>query len=100
MFHFNNGQPYLSLENHLQATPQQPPTNYSKMIHKYNDSYSQPTSRCSMQSFASNELEAGESSPPILSSSSTQKLATQKAVRRGRKGAFMKGIGCQKTQRN
>ena len=31
MFHFNYGQPHLSMENHHQATPQQPTTNYSEM---------------------------------------------------------------------
>ena len=81
----NYGQPNLSMDKHSQATPQQPPTNYSEMLHQYNDSNSRPTSRCSTQSFASNELEAGESSPPVLSSSSTRNLVTQKAVQRGRK---------------
>ena len=86
MFYFNYGQPHLSMENHRQATPQQPPTNYSEMLHEYNDSNSRPTSRCSTQSFASNELVAGESSPPVLSSSSIRNSATQKAVQSGRKG--------------
>ena len=52
---------------------------------KYNDSNSRQTSRCSTQDFASNEREADESSPPVLSSSSTRNSATQKAVQRGRK---------------
>ena len=56
------------------------------MLQEYNDSNSQPTSRCSIQSFATNELEAGESSPPVPSFSSTRNSTTQKAVQRGRKG--------------
>ena len=31
MFHFNYGQPHLSMENHHQTTPQQPTRNYSEM---------------------------------------------------------------------
>ena len=80
MFHFNYGRPHLSMEKHRQATPQQPPTNYSEMLHQFNDSNSRPSSRCSTQSFASNKLEAGESSSTVPSSFSTQKV-----VQRGRR---------------
>ena len=61
MFHFNYGEPHLSMKKHRQATPQEPPTNYSEMLW--------------LHQFASNKLEAGESSPPVLSSSSTRNSA-------------------------
>ena len=100
MFHFNYGQPHLSMENHRQATSQQPPTNYSEMVHQYNDFNSRSTSRCSTQSFASNELEAGESFPPVLSFSSTRNSTTQKAVQGGRKGVrYEKDWSSQETAR-
>ena len=32
MFHFNYGEPHLSMKKHRQATPQEPPTNCSEML--------------------------------------------------------------------
>ena len=86
MFHFNHGQPDLSMENHCQATPEQTPTNYSEMLYRYNDVNSRLTFWCSTQSNASNKRDAGESFPPVPSSSFTRNSATQKAVQKGRKG--------------
>ena len=49
MFHFNYGQPHLSMENYRQATLQQPRTNHSEMLHQYNDSNSRQPHDPSLQ---------------------------------------------------
>ena len=93
MLHFNYGQPRLSMENHRQATPQQAPTNYSKILDQYNDFNSRPTSQYSTQIFAINEPESGESSPPVLFSLSTQFLTQKKQHKGEGRMSVIKGIG-------
>ena len=103
MFHFNYGEPHLSMKKHRQATPQQPPTNYSEMLHQSIDSNSQSTSQCSTQFFASNELDAGESSPPAPQSSllRSHKIRPHKKQCKGEgRVSVMKGICREKKQRN